>query len=204
MLIFWATLISGHMFSVFWELLRPVEPCRLQGMPWKEQRWPKGQVPKDQSTHLCSPSSPCILSHIFYLCQCSPPAFLTPLNFLTEIPFLNQKTLCPLVPIWIPVFTGLEKFCCHYHIAANCLSLQSRIPFKKGFLFTSLCKFSCYLSLQAFCYLSQDLFSPGHLWVQDRRKRHVFFLHLNNKHKKKIMMSACHRAIQCCNCQAYI
>lgn len=152
MLIFWATLIScGHMFSVFWELLRPVEPCRLQGMPWKEQRWAKGQVPKDQSTHPCSPSSPCILSHIFYLCQCSPPAFLTPLNFLTEIPFLNQKTLCSLVPIWIPVFTGLEKFCCHYHIAANCLSLfnpgshsktASCSPHSASFLVTFPCRLS--------------------------------------------------------------
>lgn len=63
MLIFWATLISGHMFSVFWELLRPVEPCRLQGMPWKEQRWPKGQVPKDQSTHPCSPAP--VLCHTY-------------------------------------------------------------------------------------------------------------------------------------------
>lgn len=30
MLIFWATLVSCDMCSVSWELLRPVEPCRLQ------------------------------------------------------------------------------------------------------------------------------------------------------------------------------
>lgn len=123
----------------------------------------------------------------------STSASLSRLSFPTEIPFLNPKDLCSLVRVWIPLFTGTEKFCCHVHVAAYCLSLQPRIPFKKGFLFVSLHKFPCYLSSQALLVFSPcslpalrclcyDLFSPL-LSAGVEKKTH--FLHFNCRHEKK-------------------